>query len=769
MFAFAPMNFSSSAPPPAAAPTTLPRASAFLANAGASATEYYTISNTAMPYPNSDWAEIVCVKLHYGTAISQQYLVCNGGTGSNNFMALMIVSNKVGLYGNIAGNSYLQYSASADILPSLLNNGGIYYFCLRRVGANLEIAVCPKGGTASTYISYAASGIAAMTPNTSTMTIGARADQNSPLVKGNLSYYARVNGTFTNAQLQNLAAGQDIMADLALSPLCYLNFNTAGSTVSDASGNSRNATSHGSPVLRGGPSFSGAPITIDSGFDNWYGRVFQRSPGQTNASIKNTVLFGTYKGSPSSILVSVLDKTGTQVVAPTRASTPSAGIWSVTLPSVAQGSEYTVKAVFGNDATKVAYSQMPWGVGFVLLCAGESIMDGQAVGSSYTDTGFAPNLEQTSIIQIPDSWTNSISFSAGAKALDATDLSLWYCNTSHTSASTGTFSADRAAHSTYWTKITAGSCQTDTINSANGSIMHVIERVRANLGIPVMAIFGAKTGSQLVGNWNNYSDPVTHGKVKAALFNTGGDAEALLWVQGANDANAASPPTTSAYQTALQGLIPQLRSYVAGRTAAQLPAFVNLLGRNSAGDSAVDSGWRTVRNGQIAAISNITNCFDSGVMHDVSHVNNLHPDNAGYVRIGKREAQALLNYYLSGSFLTGMQGAVPGTPTISGSNTIDIPFTLINGTSLQGLTGSSGITGFVFKDGSAATQTPTGVVVQSATSVRATFSGTPVTGWTIDYCPTQNPDVTNLLYTNAMVVGDTVGVPVKPFTSSLTL
>src|SRR5262245_39683859 len=47
-------------------------------------------------------------------------------------------------------------------------------------------------------------------------------------------------------------------------------------------------------------------------------------------------------------------------------------------------------------------------------------------------------------------WANSTHYAVGATAKDTTDNSYWTNQIDHTSAATGTFAADRAAHLTYW-------------------------------------------------------------------------------------------------------------------------------------------------------------------------------------------------------------------------------------------------------------------------------------------------------------------------------
>jgi hypothetical protein len=53
-------------------------------------------------------------------------------------------------------------------------------------------------------------------------------------------------------------------------------------------------------------------------------------------------------------------------------------------------------------------------------------------------------------------WANNTHFIAGETAIDPVDNSFWVCIVEHTSAPTGTFAADRAAHPTYWNRVVVG-------------------------------------------------------------------------------------------------------------------------------------------------------------------------------------------------------------------------------------------------------------------------------------------------------------------------
>ena len=190
------------------------------------------------------------------------------------------------------------------------------------------------------------------------------------------------------------------------------------------------------------------------------------------------------------------------------------------------------------------------------------------------------------------------------------------------------------------------------------------------------------------------------------------------------------------------------------------------LGTNTVGNSAVDAGWRQVRNGQAQAIPNITNVLELE-MYDLAHGDALHPSAAGYVRLGKRQAQAYLNYYLPGTYTNPLTGAGVLSATKNGGGThIDVVFTLNYGTTLQGLTGSTGLTGFrVLRSGTP--QTITAAVVQATNTIR--LSGVFLSGDVVDYIDIQNPTITNNVFTNASVIGDAAGVPVRAFTAGITL
>jgi hypothetical protein len=53
-------------------------------------------------------------------------------------------------------------------------------------------------------------------------------------------------------------------------------------------------------------------------------------------------------------------------------------------------------------------------------------------------------------------WANNTAYAVGVTVLDGVSATTWMCNVAHTSAATGTFANDRAAHPTYWVQLLAG-------------------------------------------------------------------------------------------------------------------------------------------------------------------------------------------------------------------------------------------------------------------------------------------------------------------------
>lgn len=822
-------------------------------------TDYYAVTDAAnLDYANADWAVCALVKITRLHASLTQHIFNHGNTGAAQNARLYLAN---GVLTGIHRNATASITATGATLTAD-NVNGWFIVGMRRNGTNLEVFSAPVGGTVTVGTPVAINTPAAVTPS-GNFFIGCRWDQAANnFLNNHLSYLFKLDGTLSNADINNLAAGQDIITNLAKSPSLYAKFDTSAATITDSGTGANVITRFGTPQARGCYAFTGLPVAINTsthGVDTVYARVFQRAAGTTSKTLTFT---GTYTGSPAGIEARVISSTGAQVVAWTRATTPTAGTWSVTLPNVPQGGQYALEVRHTNNVANIQRTQLPWGVGIIFVSAGESLEDQRSVGASGTaGTDFTANSEM---------------------------ISAWQ-------QSSGTYKSLRDA-------------------SPASVVVHSLARLSLALGIPVAHYNGATSGTTLLPNSGNtwsVAGAAVHTAFASALANAGGDAEAISVRLGSNDSNNALQRTEAEWAAQFPTMVSLLRVNFT-RTAAQLPVFASETARNDAISSANDNNFRAVRNAQQATIPNVTNCFTQGASHSLTHDDDLHPSGSvsGYWRFEKMFAQAVLNYLDNVTYSTGLRGAEPTGAVINGS-TIDISYTLNNGSTLQGLTGATGLTGFIVygaavsmtavettltvssitKSGTTATATTsaahglsvgqpvfisgatgsyyngqkivattptattftytintlatasasgtlraayatatatahglatndrigvfgattneynmadaavfvvdantfrygvhqqaatpaTGTItfrkhipitttaIPTATMVRLTPSVTPVTGWLVDYVGGQNPVITNMLYTNASVIGDTAGVPARAWTAAITL
>lgn len=444
--------------------------------------------------------------------------------------------------------------------------------------------------------------------------------------------------------------------------------------------------------------------------------VYQRAPGGTTASI---TFSGTYTGSPTGLEGRVISGTGTAVTAWTDCTTPGAGVWNLTL-SVPQGRGYALEVRHKDTPAHLQRTCRPWGIGIRLLAVGESLCD-QWTTSAATESGYTL-LEDDIAIYNPR-------------------LSAWWDNVANPAA------------------------------AANAA-----SRLTAALGIPVMILGAGYSGTSLVTdspvNWNTYSSAM-HTRTLAAISGPGNgvDFEGIVWIQGVNDGwDSNETVSVSQYQTALEALIPQLRSYAAaGRTAAQNPAFLTITGRITTSPFA-PSNFRNVRTAQQNALSTITNAHHAGALHDLTLSDSAHPDAAGFVLMGKRMTQGIAHYYDPATYPTGVNGPALTGASFSGSD-ISVTFTLNGASTLRGKTGASALNGFVVKNGSGVTQTISSTAIPSANTVTLTMASPPASGWTVEFLPDPQVTITNLPYGDLPCIGMTGNdtVPALPGMVTLTL
>ena len=245
----------------------------------------------------------------------------------------------------------------------------------------------------------------------------------------------------------------------------------------------------------------------------------------------------------------------------------------------------------------------------------------------------------------------------------------------------------------------------------------------------------------------------------------------MVWIQGVNDGwDTNETVSVSQYQTALEALIPKLRTYaVAGRTAAQNPAFITITGRITTSPFA-PANFRNVRTAQQNAIGTMTNARHAGALHDLTLSDSAHPDAAGFILMGKRIAQGIAHYYDHATYPTGVNGPALTGASFSGSD-ISVTFTLNGASTLRGKTGASALNGFVVKNGSGVTQTISSTAIPTASSITLTMATPPASGWTVEFLPDPQVTITNLPYGDLPCIGITGNdtVPALPGMVTLTL
>lgn len=685
--------------PPAMPGSSLPARGAVLFDG---VTGHYSYAKTgSWNFPDGNWHVAILTRTDVIRSDFNHYYVSAGGQGSPHNVQLALINNKwTGIVQGSSGSQVTLTQATTqarDYLWSVL--------VLQRNGTTLEVLQCPLGGTAVTLASTTWATPTGITPtNAQPITVGTRSSFPTQRYCWNpLSWMFKGPGALTAAQIQSLAAGQDPVA-LGLMSDVFTRFDSAAATLPDSSGNSNTATRNGAVYSRGGPPFSGLPLTI--GNDTVQGRVYQRAVGGT---ARNLTFSGTYLDSPAGIEARVVTGSGAEIVPWTPCSCPAAGQWQVTL-TVPQGKHYVLEVRHTDDPACMQRSAHHFGVGIVLLYGGQSNAANQFV-SGQTALLVSTAFMFEGALYHPDS--------GGYQ-----DLRL----------------------QGYLT---------------GAGVLQVISTLAAALGIPVAVVNGATSGSSLtVGsvNWLNFNDPASpYQKFKTSLAAVGGDCEAILWFQGEADADNGVARLT--YETALPTVVTQMRAEV-GRSPGDLPFFSWVLGRRLSGEQG---SWAAIRGAQISLVDTIPQAFAIGGAFDLPMTDALHYNAAGYARLGYRAAQGLLNRLQPANNPTGMRGGRITGATFSG-NVITVTVDPVTGTALQGGTGATGITGFVVRNGSGSVQTLSSAVIASATTVALTLVSPPAAGWTVEYLPTAVLDVSNLLYTNAPVTGisDPQTVPVLP-------
>lgn len=650
----------------------------------------YTFTNNSnWTLPNSDWALVVLIKNDYQQS-GARYIFDNASSG-NGIFRFYVETGRPWANFQVAGANRLLNSSSN------INNAQFTLLVLQRNGSNYQIRSCPQGGsTVTSHFSLAHTDNAAQALAGTTIHMGSRFDQNaSAFLNQYISWFAKIDGSaLSDAQIISLAGGTDITTlGLNLRIHCKV---TGDSTITDLSGNGNTGTRVGGVYPRGHLAISGQPFTIAGNDNSTRGDVYQRAVGTTSKTLTFT---GTYNGAPAGIEARICSGQGTQVMPWTRCTTPSAGNWTVTFPNVPQGGGYYLEVRDIAVTTNLARSIWHFGVGAKIAWAGQSNAAGMFTssgGSAYSGVNTALFLRAT------------------VRRFDGTYLDY----------------------------------RVSTNSASAAGVMPIIDILSQQLGIPVMAVDASIGGSGLIGGWDTVGSSF-YQSFLTRLSAIGGDIEGLVWVQGEADA-VGTNAFAAAYLTSFGTFLTNARSSV-GRTAANLPMFLAILGRKGSVSSPNDS-WPIVRTAQMNAETNYSNVRLVGGYYDLPYTDDLHMTNVSYAKFGRRVAQAILNYLLPGTYNTGMKGPEPTSAAISG-NDIIVTFTMNNGANLRGLTGNTGITGFEVRDGSNVVQTISSANITAANQITLGMASTPQPGWLVRYIPSATFDNSNLAYSDAPVVG----------------
>jgi hypothetical protein len=684
-------------------------------------TAKYTFAKTSFwDFPAGDWFLAVWMRIGEDKTSETRHILQSAASGGG-MLQLYLSQNRPfvvmqpGTYRQLNSGTYLD----TDTWRLLV---------LQRVGTDYFLkTIAESASTVTTAFTLAAGVVDPATTITGTdIKLGVAADGTTGPFKNDIAWVAKGTGTLTESQMVQLAGGAAISSLSGITLQMNVALDGVGNA-SDLTGNGNTATKAGTLYVRGTTPITGQPVSIGSAivaggggspvtvnnFGLRRGFVFQRSAGQTSKSITFT---GPYTGSPSGIEARIVtgDAGATVVVPWTAATTPSAGVWNCTL-SVPQGGNYTLEVRHTGQPATTARTDEHFAVGAVFVYAGQSNAENQ--------------------------FTNS---TAGAYA-----VSQAYSFRTAARMKTGTLYRDmRVASQT----IMAG-------------IHPMLDKVSAALNIPVMAVDASTGGSGLIGGWDNPSSGF-YTQFTSILADIGGDCEGILWFQG--EADAVGSYTAAQYATSLQNFAANARTAV-GRSAATLPFFSAVLGRKGS-VSATDS-WGNIRKGTVLALNALTNAHHLGGYYDQALNDDLHYTGAAYRIFGHRVTRAILAVLQPGSYPTGVRGPNPTGASFSGQD-ITVTYALNGSTTLRGLTGATGLTGFVVKNSSGTAQTISATAIPTANTVVLTISGgTPATGWTVDYVAAAQVDTTNLLYGD-LPVADIAGngtVPALPLASPITL
>jgi len=687
----------------------------------------YTMPDSArFDLPDADWFDVALIEVEaYGNT---RYIASLGAQGGPNSVQLYMNNNVLtAQFRGTTGNTGIAiHNGTVPIGWSLV---GIQ----RRAGA-MEIFVCPLNGAAvvgqtgasTAWDTFQAINFA--TPHS----FGVRSSaQTGTYWRNNIAWWAVGLGSLSTAEMAALAAGASLES-LGKTIGVHLKFDTAAATIESSANALDIATRVGNPLSRGGPNFAGMGLRITGVDTPSWGRVHQR----TAAGNKVVAFSGTYAGAPAGIEARLIGQNDAQIIGWAPCVATGVGTWATSL-TVPQGlSYYTLEVRFTNNPAILARTFYPFGVGDIILGTGQSNYKNMSTGAAATSANNTTGAAEIAVDIHKVCYYNGGSGVIGFRNHLATDLG----------CGVGTFLASAQAGLTE--------------------------------NIPLMVADASVSGSSLTATPNGWLDltGTTWATFLSTLAAVGGDASAIIWHQG--EADGSNAVALSTYQTGQETLAARMRSSV-GRAAADLPFFTWVLGH--AGTTQSGSEWRAIRTAHLNVLTTIPNARTVGAAFDLDLVDALHyvTTTRGYMDLGRRDAQAYLNYVNPAVYTTGMDGPFITGAAFAGNN---ITLTVnLNGNPAIVLPSASpaNIDGLRVRDGSNVLQTVGSWAISGNTLV-LTMASPPAAGWTVDYMPTELvrtnsgaayniADNDNMLYGSNPVVRSPRNVPFRPMTAAIAL
>lgn len=401
------------------------------------------------------------------------------------------------------------------------------------------------------------------------------------------------------------------------------------------------------------------------------GRIYQRD----SSNQYDLVIEGTYSGNPTSIEARIIMEGSSEEVLPWTMmdDNPKGEAFSDVLEDIPQGGWYNIQVRFSNDSSCMDEGLNKFGVGVLVVCAGQSHMD-----LWFERYELEPYVEEWLSYNEPtaDELTRMYRHEQVLQQGPAWDG---------------------------WQPVTGV-----------GAVVFA-NKLREALGVPVGLLDYAVGGSALwqgntidvaslgiedlvaaMGWWLPDDSGITpedndYAALKAGLETVGNNVEAALWVQGHTD--AASGESLDDYKSGLEQLFAMMRLDTG---ISDLPIFISLVTRQGSWQGwtpiTSDENIHNVRTAEELYIAEDENTYLGCTSIDLPICgDNVHHSPLGQEIQAKRLAQAVLHVILNSGDYTYHRGPQLTSYEIVDSSTIDVHITHSGGTDL---TPTSGIQGF---------------------------------------------------------------------------